>query len=149
METLPTDCRWILNGNWNFVEKAFDKSNPNGRIISVGEKHIFSFLVDVLGVEDVFPIDRTLKYTWGNKRKGDDRHLARIDRFCTFKLLGTAPEMVTEYYICGDSTHSDQSSKNAQKTIVIQNERLVLERFRSKNPNGTNLGSREKVKFHK
>ena len=81
--------------DWNFVERAVDKSNINGRIISVGEKRIFSLLVNVLEVEDKFPTGSRIRFSWDNKRQGRDRHLAQIDRFYTFKTVEARTDIVS------------------------------------------------------
>ena len=107
LETLPNNCRWLLCGNWNFVEQVVNKLNINKRIILVGEKRIFFLLIDALEVEDKFPIGSRIRFSWDNKRQRTDRHLARIDRFYTFKMVGARIDIVSKYYIRGDSTHSD------------------------------------------
>ena len=38
---------------------------------------------------------------------GRERHFARIDSCYTFKPTGAGPKLVSKYFICGDSTHSD------------------------------------------
>jgi hypothetical protein len=41
MARLPTTCRWIFLGNFNMVEIRQDKTNPCGRLVPNGERHIF------------------------------------------------------------------------------------------------------------
>ena len=67
LEELLKDCKWFLGGDWNFVEQSFDKLNPNGQIILVGERRLFSLLSDALNVEDVYPTNNKLKFLWDNK----------------------------------------------------------------------------------
>ena len=41
-DTLLKDCRWILMGNWNMVEKVQDKSSLEGGILLENEKVSFN-----------------------------------------------------------------------------------------------------------
>ena len=46
LTSLPRDYRWIFSGDWNFVERAMDKSNLKESIISEVEKRVFGDLKD-------------------------------------------------------------------------------------------------------
>ena len=41
LTSLPRDCRWVFSGDWNFVERAIDKSNLKESIMSETEKRVF------------------------------------------------------------------------------------------------------------
>lgn len=105
--SLPRDCRWSMRGDWNFVERQVDKSNLNGRIITVGECRVFTLLKDALEVSDQFPDTGRLKFYWDNMRRLGLRSLARLDRCYSFQQLGAGPSPVVEYYIRGDCNHAD------------------------------------------
>ena len=44
LTSLPRDCRWVFLGDWNFVERAIDKSNLKESIMLEMEKRIFEEL---------------------------------------------------------------------------------------------------------
>lgn len=116
--SLPRDCRWLILGDWNFVECRSDKSNLNGRLISTGENRVFSLLKDALGVGEHFVSTNGVRFTWDNKRIGPTRSLARLDRCYSFLQIGAGLEPVTEYYIRGDCYHSDHLP--VQCTVQLQ-----------------------------
>lgn len=47
---LPNNCRWILLGDFNMVEKRSDKSSSRGNSISGVERRLFNSMKDALGV---------------------------------------------------------------------------------------------------
>jgi hypothetical protein len=63
METLPTDYRWVLVGDWNFVEQPQDKSRNNAHTMTVEERITFELLTSTLGVRDSFPAASTVRYS--------------------------------------------------------------------------------------
>ena len=52
LTSLPGDCRWVFSGDWNFVERAIDKSNLKESIMSEMEKRVFKELKDTFQLED-------------------------------------------------------------------------------------------------
>lgn len=96
-----------MSGDWNFVERQEDKSNMNGCIISMGESRIFTLLKDALNVDDYFPIDARLRFSWNNRRKSGLWSLARLHRCCAFQQSGARASHVTEYSIRGDCSHGE------------------------------------------
>ena len=54
MEVLPSDCDWILGGDFNMTERREDKSNDCGRAISDPEKLIWNGLLNGFQVVDTF-----------------------------------------------------------------------------------------------
>jgi hypothetical protein len=104
---LPRDCRSILVGDFNFVERRTDKSNLCGKLVSDGEKVVFSQLVALLGVEDNFPSTSPVKFSWDNRRRDGVRVLARLDRIYSFQTTTAGSRTVEEYFIKGGSVHSD------------------------------------------
>jgi exonuclease III len=105
-ETLPTDCRWVLVGDWNFVERPQDKSRNNTHTMTVDERISFELLTSTLGVSDSFPAASTIRYSWDNKRAAHMRTLARLDRIYTPEELSRNTKS-DEYSILGDSSLSD------------------------------------------
>ena len=53
VRTLPTDCRWILCGDWNVIESPHDKSSEEPRIISTRERFELDLLKVTLGVSQL------------------------------------------------------------------------------------------------
>lgn len=102
--TLDKDCKWILCGDWNFVENKGDKSSLCGKLISPTERHEFELLLGALNVEDKFSCNNPIKYTWDNRRKDGSRILACLDRIYSFKLDGGQLSPVAEYFIKGTVT---------------------------------------------
>lgn len=64
---LPQDCRWILTGDWNVVERPSDKSTADSRILASAEKISFHQLLAGLEVSDSFDNSNAIRYTWDNK----------------------------------------------------------------------------------
>ena len=102
LENLPKDFRWLLCRDYNFVKQASNKSNINGKIILVEKKQVFSLLIDAHKVEDKFLANNMLRFSWENKKKDRDKHLARIDKHYTFNQVGIGMEVVSKYYIKGN-----------------------------------------------
>jgi endonuclease/exonuclease/phosphatase family metal-dependent hydrolase len=107
IRVLPRDCRSILVGDFNFVEHRWDKSSICGKMISEGEKAVFSLLTSTLGVEDNFSPNESIRFSWYNKRQGGVRIMARLDRVYSFQAVALSPSPIVEYEIRGDSVHSD------------------------------------------
>jgi exonuclease III len=106
LANLPQDCRWIMVGDWNFVERSQDKSRNNNQTMSVEERGLFESLTTTLGVIDAFPASNRVRYSWDNKRTVGLRTLARLDRIYTpTELSGNTK--VDEYAILRDSSLSD------------------------------------------
>jgi hypothetical protein len=94
-------------GDFNFVERRIDKSSMCGKLIPDRERVVFSQLVAQLGVADDYPSTSPIKYSWDNKRHDGVRVLIRLDRIYTFQAVSPGVTPVAEYYIKGDSVHSD------------------------------------------
>jgi len=107
LASLPKDCNWILSGDWNFVETRADKSNNCGRMVSQAERRTFEQLLGALNVGDHFPRTNPIKYSWDNRRRDGVRVLARLDRIYSTNPAGGQTSTVAEYFIRGDSAHSD------------------------------------------
>lgn len=45
---LPRDCRWVMAGDWNFVERRADKSNARASSVSETQKRFFQELKELL-----------------------------------------------------------------------------------------------------
>jgi hypothetical protein len=107
LATLPRDCRWLLCGDWNSVETKEDKSTSCGKIMPDAESQVFQQLKLVLKIEDTFARTSPIRFTWDNKRRDGIRVLARLDRIYSFLDAPMTPAPMAEYYIRGDSNHSD------------------------------------------
>jgi endonuclease/exonuclease/phosphatase family metal-dependent hydrolase len=57
-------------------------------------------------VEDNFPRNNRIRFSWDSRRRDGSRILARLDRFYSFNYLGVNATEV-DYRILGDSVHSD------------------------------------------
>ena len=106
LSLLPRDYRWIFVGDWNFVERAIDKSNLKESVVTEVEKRVFEELKDVFQLEDPFPASNRIQFSWDNKRQDSSRVMARLDRSYTFITPGA---IITgaNYRILGDCVHSD------------------------------------------
>ena len=104
--SLPRDCRWIMTGDWNFVERPDDKSSQKLSQTTVEERREFKEFKELFQVEDNFPSAQRLKYSTDNKRGGRDIILARLDRYYTFSDGGD-PTSKDNYKILGDCSASD------------------------------------------
>ena len=106
LTALPRDCRWVFSGDWNFVERAIDKSNLKESTMSEIEKRVFREFKDTFQVEDPFPTTNRIRFSWDSKRRDGSRVMARLDMSYTFKING-ANTTGTNYRILGDCSHSD------------------------------------------
>ena len=60
---LPRDYMWVFSGDWNFVERAIDKSNLKESIMWEMEKRVFGELKDTFQVEDPFPASNRIRFS--------------------------------------------------------------------------------------
>lgn len=104
---LDKDCKWILSGDWNFVEQSTDKSNMCGKLYSMAEWQAFEALLGALDLEEKFSTTSPIKYSWDNKCRDCLRILARLDRIYSFQAGRGQCSPIDEYYIKGNSNHSD------------------------------------------
>jgi hypothetical protein len=102
---LPRDCRWIFVGDWNFVEKASDRSRPKVPLMTENERLLFQQLKTTFAVEDPFPLNNAVKFNWNNRKTGEQRLLARLDRVYSFSQ--GVPVTNSDYKIRGDNSISD------------------------------------------
>ena len=134
INSLPRDCRWVFSGDWNFVERAIDKSNLKESIMSEMEKRVFGEMKDTFQVEDPFPASNRIRFSWDSKRKDGSRVMARLDRSYTYKL-NNATTTGANYRILGDCAHSDhlpvwrrlwlEPEKKRRSTFVMNASLLV------------------------
>ena len=106
LTSLPRDCRWVFSGDWNFVERAIDKSNLKESIMSEMEKRVFGELKDTFQVQDLFPTSNRICFSWDSKRQDGSRVMAHLDRLYAFNFNG-AITTGTNYRIIGGCVHSD------------------------------------------
>ena len=82
--SLPMDYRWVLCGNLNVIESTYDKSSLELRIIIDKERHELVTLKATPSIEDFFSYNQPIIFSWDNKRLGEGRVMARLDRFYIF-----------------------------------------------------------------
>jgi hypothetical protein len=63
---LPRDCRWIFVGDWNFVENSADKFKPRDYLMSEHERQLFQQLKLTFVLEDPFPANNSIRFSWDN-----------------------------------------------------------------------------------
>jgi len=111
---LPTNCRWILAGDFNMVENRNDKTNPCGRMIPTLERALFLNLKRHLQIEDNPRSQGSLPFSWDNFRDDGHRILARLDRIYLFKNgSGMLNRKLIDYKIRSDNAWSDHSPVTA------------------------------------
>ena len=106
LASLPRDCRWVFSSDWNFVERAVDKSNLKESIVSKLEKRVFEELKGTFQLVDPFPASNRIRFSWDSKRGDGSRVMVRLDRTYTFSTSG-ASITGANYRIFGDCVHSD------------------------------------------
>ena len=100
---LSQNVRWLVEGDWNMVLYLEDNSWTDGRVACNAEKLAFTSLIAHLQVEDKFPSNTLLCYTWDNKRCVGVRTMKQLDRVHTFyNPASVQPTNITEYTILGD-----------------------------------------------
>ena len=104
--TLPRDYRWVFSRDWNFIERAVDKSNLRESITTKMEKRLFKELKENFQLEDPFPAYNRIHFSWDSRRQDGSRIIARLDRTYSFSLPGSVTAG-SNYRILGDNVHSD------------------------------------------
>lgn len=105
--SLNKDCKWLLCGDWSFVERREDKSSMCGKLVSATERLAFENLTRGLNGEDCFPTTGRTKFMWDNRRRDGVRILTRLDRIYSFQQVGAQSCLIAEYFIKADSNHLD------------------------------------------
>lgn len=116
-DSLQTNSKWVATEVWNFAETRSDKSNNQGRILSSVEHMEFTQFLKTLALFDKILLSNTIRFSWNNRRQGESRTLARLDRIYAFKTLVNGTNG-GEYYILGDSLHLDHLP--IWRTIMLQ-----------------------------
>jgi hypothetical protein len=70
------------------VEIRQDKTNPCGRLVPNGERHIFQAMKRYFQLEDNPRSVGSSKFSWGNFRPDGKRILARLDQIYLFRKRG-------------------------------------------------------------
>lgn len=73
------NCRWVFCGDWNVVERRFDKFNECRIIMMMVEKLVFKELIVVLNVVDWFLFSNLICFLGDNKRRDGVCILVRLD----------------------------------------------------------------------
>lgn len=100
------------------------------------ERRLFNLIKEAIQVEDKFPIDNRIKFSWNSRRNGEGRILTRLDRAYTFKNIDDITNN-SEYKILGDSAHLDHISIWRQVWLVPETSRktaYVMSNFYLKDP---------------
>ena len=97
--SLPTDCNWILIGDFDFVESRCDKTNACNMLIPMAEKLVFQACKAFLLIEESNCSVSNLKFFWNNYRSHGSRILACLDRFYCFRPSVIATRRITIYRI--------------------------------------------------
>ena len=166
LTSLPRDCRWVFSGDWNFVERAIDKSNLKESIMTETEKRIFKELKDAFQLEDPFPASNRIHFSWDSKRQFGSRVIAHLDKSYSFGMNG-AITSGSNYRILGDCVHSNHlpvwrklwlELETKRKSTLVMNASYLTEdkvqenikRISEVNSNLTFFGKiRRCVKFYK
>jgi len=78
-----------------------------GKLISAVERVSFTRLLGALNLGESFSSSNPVKFSWDNKWRDGVRILARLDRIYSFLPTGVHACPMVEYFIRGDSNHSD------------------------------------------
>ena len=107
MNTLPQKCKWIMAGNFNFVEYRHNKMNVYSRLIPLGELLVFGALKLFLNIEEPNRSRDSQHFFWDNFQSDGCRILARLDKCYIFSNSVTGNWNVVSYKIRGDTGWSD------------------------------------------
>lgn len=66
INSLPTDCNWVLAGDFNFVESRSDKTNACSRLIPLTERLVFEALKAFLVVDEPTRSTNSQRFSWDN-----------------------------------------------------------------------------------
>ena len=81
------EAEWLIAGDFNMIELLEDK---RGGAITTGQSHTETLAWNALRLQlqlhDTFYLDEfrhltPLRFTWGNRRKGQEAIVSRLDRF--------------------------------------------------------------------
>jgi hypothetical protein len=100
---LPANCKWIVAGDFNFVEARNDKTNSCSRMVPLAERMVFNDLKTRLQIEEPPRSLECLQYSWDNLRQDGRQILARLDRCYVFLSTGGASQQIIAYKIKGDT----------------------------------------------
>ena len=81
MTLLPHNCRWLLLGDFNFVERRQDKISACGHLIPLVERLVFDVLKSHLKVDKTRRLPSILRFLWDNFMADGSRIHACLDRF--------------------------------------------------------------------
>ena len=107
MMVLPQNCRWLIAGDFNFVEPRQDKTNLWNRLLSLRERMIFGALKLIFNVNEPNRSTNSHRFFWDNFRSDGHRLLARLDWYYIFEGTPTASRNVISYKIKGDTGWSN------------------------------------------
>lgn len=117
--TLPSDCRWIVSGDFNMVESAQDKSILCGKLMTNREQIVWEAFKTSFHLRDTFNHTGKLKFSWDNRRRDGCRVLGRLDRHYVSFSPGHISHLSTQnYQILGDCSTSDHLPVSIE--VVLQ-----------------------------
>jgi len=91
LRELSNSCWWILLGDFNIVERRFDKSNTSGRSIPAHKIRLFNNMKDTLQVQEEPLTSSSLLFSWDNAWTDNNRFMTRLYWYYIF------PELVTSH----------------------------------------------------
>ena len=119
-DRLPSDCRWIVSGDFNMLESAQDKSTLCSKLMPHREKLVWEAFKASFQLRDTFSHTGKLRFSWDNRRRDGSRILGRLDRHYVSPAPGSSSPLVTRnYLIHGDCPNSDHLPVSIE--VVIQN----------------------------
>lgn len=63
---LPSNCTWILMGDFNMVEFVEDKSRCCNKFLLEMERLLWGQVKSILGIKDFFSSNGSLRFSWDN-----------------------------------------------------------------------------------
>ena len=80
----PTNCRWLIASNFNFVESRQNKMNASSRLVPLQERLVFGALKLFLNVDEPPRSIGSQRFSWDNYRTNGQRILAQVDLGISF-----------------------------------------------------------------
>jgi hypothetical protein len=119
-DAVPVNCRWIVAGDFNFVEYRNDKTNSYGRMVPLSERLVFNDLKQRLQINEPPRSADSLRFSWDNLYQDGSRILAQLDRCYVFQSSGAANRKIISYKIKGDTGGSDHQLLIIYRNMCVQ-----------------------------
>ena len=99
MSILPTNCRWLIAGDFNFVEFRQNKTISCSRLVPMRERLVFGALKLFLDVDKPSRSTDNQRFFWNNFRSNGRCVLARLDECYIFPNSATTTQSIISYKI--------------------------------------------------